>query len=237
MITFVETELTSNIETELMILDTPIDLIIEHIRAQINRSYGSINYLNTVSDKLSYMETEYEDDSDTIFKINEMRVMVFSEVAEILKEFFNIDLNIDYNFPKEAEEIVSDLYQFFIVNSRKTTLKFLNNFIKEQKKTIVEELELTKPNKDVVTTSYRKKLKSVDVKIISNLYEVVDHILNLEVPDDRFLEYTRNESVADLYRRGILSGDIYDQFKLYIEDKRIVHDVIPELFTKLKGKE
>ena len=236
MINFVETEMSSNIETELMILDTPVPLIIEHIRSQVERTYGSINYLNTVIDKLDLIEDQYSGDSDTVFKVNEMRGLIFSEVAQIISEFFDVQLNIDYDMPKKTEEIVTDIYEFFIVNIRKTGYRFLLNYIKENKKEIIEVLDLSKPKKDVTTVSVRKKLKNVDVKIISNLYEVVNYIMDLDFQDDVFIEYTRNKSILDLYNQGIISGSIAAEVIQYMKDNRIVYDIVPDLFVKLKGE-
>ena len=233
MISFVESDMSSSIETELLILDTPVDLIIEHIRAQVERTYGAVNYLNIVTDKFNEIEDNYGDDPDTISKLNDMRVEVYSLVADIIEEYFDVTLNIDYSIPKEAEEIVIDLYEFFIVNIRKTGYRFLLNYIRENKKEIVEILDLTKQNKDVTTTSVRKKLKNVDVKIISNLYEVVDYIMDLELEDDTFIELTRNQTVLNLYNRGILSGSVADEVIRYMKDNRVVNDIVPDLFTKL----
>ena len=233
MISFVESDMSSSIETELLILDTPVDLIIEHIRAQVERTYGAVNYLNIVTDKFNEIEDNYGDDPDTISKLNDMRVEVYSLVADIIEEYFDVTLNIDYSIPKEAEEIVIDLYEFFIVNIRKTGYRFLLNYIRENKKEIVEILDLTKQNKDVTTTSVRKKLKNVDVKIISNLYEVVDYIMDLELEDDTFIELTRNQTVLNLYNRGILSGAVADEVIRYMKDNRVVNDIVPDLFTKL----
>lgn len=235
MINFVETEMSSDFETELMILDTPVSLIMEHIRSQVERTYGAINYLNIVTDKFNLIEDQYRDDPETIYKVNDMRIFVYSEVAKIISEYFNVDLNIDYDMPKLVEEIVTDVYEFFIVNIRKTGYRFLLNYIKENKKEIVEALDLSKPNKDVTTNSVKKKLKSVDVKIISNLYEVVDYVLSLNIPDDTFIEYTRNQTILDLYNRNIISGSVSEQVVRYMEENRIVHDIVPDLFIKLKG--
>lgn len=237
MINFIENEITTDVETELMILDTPVELVIEHIRSQMTKTYGSINYINPIQDKLNFVEEEYMDDPDTLFKVNEMRVLVFSEVASIIKEVFDVDVNIDYSNPKFAEEVVSDLYSFFVVNVRKNTFKVLLNYIKENKKDIISALDLNKPKKDVTTMSVKKKLKTPDVKIISNLYDVVDYIMGLEIEDAEFISYTRNESMLDLYNRGIISGAVAENFVEFVKDNLIVHDVIPQLFNTLKENE
>ncbi len=237
MINFIETDMTTSIEAELMILDTPTELLFENIRSQMDRSYGAVNYLNTVSDKLRIIEEEFSDDSETVAKVNDMRNTVFGGVADIIQERLNITLNIDYDNPYDVEEKVVDLYEFFIVNIRKVAYRFIYNFINENKKQLIEDMNLGKPNKDVVTNTARtqKKMKMIDVKILSNLHEVVAHIISLEIPDDEFLEYTRNHVILDMYNSGYISGAVSMETIEFMKSKQIISDIIPEIFIKLTG--
>ncbi len=233
---FFNEDMSSNIEIEMLLVDLPIELIKENVRSQIERVYGNINYLNIVSDKLKLIEDQYED-TDIKMRVNDIRNTFFKEIIDIITEKFEIDVNIDFSDAYETENVAMDLYVFYIVELRRNTYKFLLNYIKDRKKDIVETLNLSKPKKDVTTISVRKKLKSIDVKIISNLYEVVDYILDIGIDDAEFLEYTRNSDISDLYNNNTISGSVASIFLEFAKDSGIISEVVPDIFTKLLGKE
>lgn len=231
---FLNDDMTTNIEIEMLLADLPMELIKENVKSQINRIYGNINYLNIVSDKLRIIEERY-DDQDVKTQVNDIRNQFFSEIIDIVSEKFDVYVNIDYSNTYQTERIAMDLYEFFIVEIRRNTYKFILNYIKENKKDIVETLGLSKPKKDVTTISARKKLKSVDVKIISNLYDVADYIINIGVDDNDFLDYTRNTDISDLYNTNTISGNLAEQFLQFAKDNNIVSEIIPDIYSKLLG--
>lgn len=232
--TFFNDDMSSEIEIEMLLTDLPIELIKENVNSQLSKIYGTVNYLNIVSDKLQLIEEQY-DDPDIKRRVNDIRNEFFKEIIDIITEKFDINVNIDYSDAYQTENIAMDLYEFFIVENRKNTYKFLLNYIKENKKDIVETLNLSKPKKDVTTMSVRKKLKSIDVKIISNLYEVVDYIVNIGVGDDEFLEYSRNSSILDMYSNNTISGDIAAEFLSFSKEIDMISEVVPEIYSKLLG--
>ena len=65
-----EYELCSDTEIDLLLVDLPIDLIKEQLKAQINNPlYTNVNYVETVVDKFRLLSEEYGDNEDAIKNI------------------------------------------------------------------------------------------------------------------------------------------------------------------------
>lgn len=227
--TFYNEDLSTMTEVEMFLIDAPTDLLLENIRSQISNTYCSVNYTNMMSDKLNMLEEQYGDDSDIMTRVSDVRNEFFSRVITIIQEETGLYVNIDYNSSKETEEVAGEIYEFMIVDLRKNLSKFFTNFIELNKKQIVEELDIVKPKKDVVTNAVKKKLKAVDVRIVSNIYEVVDHIINLEVSSEELLTMTNGDVLLDYYNSAILSGNVTEAFIRLATDNGLINDVIPDI--------
>lgn len=227
-------DIASITEIEEFLADAPIELLLENIRSQVSSTYCSVNYVNVYSDKLDLIEEQLEDDSDIVRLVNDQRNSFFSKLIDIIDENFNVRAVIDYDDPKYTEAVATELYEFFIVDIRKNLSRFFYNFIQENKKRIVEDLDISKPKKDVITTSVKKNLKGNDIKIISNIYEVIDYISNLEIENDVFLEMCQSDILSDYNNDGILSGSVCDGLMDMAKTHGIISDIVPDITFQLK---
>lgn len=221
-------------EMEELLADAPISLLLENVRSQINATFCSVNYVNIYSDKLNIIEESVGDDSDLKRLVNTYRNDFFSKILEIINEFFEVRVDIDYNNPSETEDVATELYEFFIVDIRKVLSRFFYNFIQENKKRIVEELDISKPKKDVLTTSVKKTMKGNDIKIISNIYEVVSYISDLEIMNDVFLEHCQADVLYDYDEQGIIAGNICTGLLQFAKEHNLINDIVPDLTIRLK---
>lgn len=220
-------------EIEEFLADAPTGLLLENIRSQITDNFCSVNYINVYSDKLNVIEDSIEDDSDLKRLVNDYRNSFFSKVLDIIDEKFSVRGIIDYNDPRETEEIATDLYEFLIVDIRKNLVRFFYNFIVENKKRIIEDLQIAKPKKDVVTNQAKKTLKGNDIKIISNIYEVVNYISDMNLDNEEFIELSRSDVLFDYNNNSQISGNIYAGIIGLAREQGIVQDVVPDVMLKL----
>lgn len=227
-------DIASITEIEEFLADAPIELLLENIRSQISSTYCSVNYMNVYSDKLELIEEQLEDDSDIVRLVNDQRNSFFSKVIDIIDENFSVRAVIDYDDPKYTESVATELYEFFIVDIRKNLSRFFYNFIQENKKRIVEDLDISKPKKDVITTSVKKNLKGNDIKIISNIYEVIEYISELEIENDVFLELCQSDILSDYNDEGILSGSVCKGLMDMARSHGIISDIVPDITFQLK---
>lgn len=227
-------DIASVTEIEEFLADAPIDLLIENIQSQISDTYCSVNYVNVYSDKLNLVEEQLKDDSEIVSLVNQYRNTFFSRLIELIYEKFEVKAVIDYDDPYYTEEVSTELYEFFIVDIRKNLSRFFYNFIQENKKRIVEDLDISKPKKDVITTSVKKNLKGNDIKIISNIYEVINYIADLEIENDVFLELCHSDVLGDYNDQGIISGSICKGMMDMAKNHSIISDLVPDITFKLK---
>lgn len=235
-----EYELCSDTEIDLLLVDLPIDLIKEQLKAQINNPlYTNVNYVETVVDKFRLLSEEYGDNEDAIKNINNFISDFFLFIIKKIDERFGLDIEVDESCLQEVMETGLVLYNYLILRYKKNITKFLYKFIMKNKKRLVEEFEGYK-KKDVTSISLKKKIKNKDdVLILSNLPYIIKYILDLDIEPLDFLNYSSGNDhyeglyISNLIEEGNLTGNFVDK---YLEVIKQDIDVLDEVLADVKLK-
>lgn len=235
-----EYELCSDTEIDLLLVDLPIDLIKEQLKAQINNPlYTNVNYVETVVDKFRLLSEEYGDNEDAIKNINNFISDFFLFIINEIDERFGLEIEVDESCLQEVIETGLVLYNYLILRYKKNITKFLYKFIMKNKKRLVEEFEGYK-KKDVTSISLKKKIKNKDdVIILSNLPYIIKFILDLEIEPLDFLNYSSSNNyyeglyISNLIEEGNLVGNFVDKYLEVIKQDR---DVLDEVLADVKLK-
>lgn len=158
--------------------DLDLDYITECIHEQVDElmeSSSKKNYFKTFENKIDNCDLN---DSE---KIN-VREAMYSDIIDIISEKFNITVN------KESvsnRELAKNLYKFFIINYNDNVEQFLEMYILENKKDIIDELERREINAKRVEGISSKKIAT----ILNNISFVIDIIANSGIDFLDFLQY------------------------------------------------
>ncbi len=238
-----ETNEVSNIDTDLLLADLPINLIKENIRAQINDPLSNtVNYIEIVIDKIRELEEMYSEDGETLNKIKGLSLDFFSSIIDDIDERFGLGVSFEESDSAVyIEELATVLYSFLIVRYKKNVRKMLYNYITENKKELVEEFDYFLKKKDVTSNSIKKKVKNKeDALIASNLPVIIKYILDLNLSPIELIEYCNSDDlyegsyIIDLILSGNLIGDFTEEYLSIIVDE--YDDVLDEIQTNIRIK-
>jgi hypothetical protein len=235
-------ELSSSTEIDMLLIDLPMDLIKENLKAQINDPLTTnVNYIETIIDKIREMQASYGDNDDAVQNINKLIVDFFSFVIIEIDKRFKLGIDVNYDNVEETMETGSVLYYFLILRYKKNITKFLYKYISKNKKKLVEDSESQGKKKDVTTIALKKKMKNKDdISIISNLPNIIKYIMNLDIEPSDFLQYACGSEhydgvyITNLMNEGSLIGDFVEDYLSII--KNDYDYVLDEIQTEIKFK-
>jgi hypothetical protein len=206
---------------------------------QINGDRSSDrDFLGTVLDKFNAI-SKYADPDN----IRGIRYEIVDWANRLITAIVN-EYNLGYNNPGEETleslDILESLYHFFILDRKRYTKDFFIKYIDINKEQIAEDMGINNKGNDVTTIANRKKnIDKANVPILSNIAEVVQHIIrNVDISTDLFLDlvdegevYTSN--IRYYFDSGILIGDFFHR---YIEEDigDYTDDVSGELRTAIR---
>lgn len=224
-----EQYVVSDTEIDMVLLDIPLDLMKENIRAQINDIHIDVNYMEIISDKIDYLKKLYGDDPETNSKINDLIMDISTYVIAEICERFDFTYSLDLH-PDETFELARAMYYCLILNYSKNIRKYLKNYILTHKKEISERYNAKK--KDVTTNNVKKKVKAREmVIIISNLPLVVRDIIELSPDVEDFfdaLSYHEAEIVNDHFYSMELGGNLSTYFSILTDEYSHIIDYITD---------
>lgn len=202
-------EIVNNIDLDIILSDLPIELIKESIKYQIYHPlYVDTDYCTIVFDKCAQVLQLYKGNEDIEKEIEELLDKFCLYVLDVLDNKYNFDIVYDNLNTYDISKITLVLYKFFILRYRKNIGEFVYNFILKNKKMLSEQFINDDKKKDVTTIVLKKKTKNKDdVRIISNLPQIIKFILDLEHDPVEFIDLS---SPDDLYYA--------DEIKSLLED-------------------
>ena len=171
-------EIYEDAESSTAIDDIDIEFIIESIREQVSElmeSSSKRNYLKVFENRIENSDLT-EDDRET------MKETMYSEIIDIIAEKFNIEI---FKSSSSNRSLAKNLYKFFVINYNDNVEQFLEIYIIENKKDIVEELERREINSKRIEGINSKKI----AMILNNISFVIDIIANANISFEEFLEY------------------------------------------------
>lgn len=167
-----------NAESIISSEDLDLDYIIECINEQISElmeSSSKKNYLKTFENKIDKSDLSEDE------RIN-VRESMYNDIIDIIAQKF--DINIDKSVVSNRE-LAKNLYKFFVINYNENVEQFLEIFIIENKKDIIEELERREINSKRVEGISSKKIAI----ILNNISFVIDYIASSNISFLDFLQY------------------------------------------------
>lgn len=179
------------------------------------------DFLGTVIEKFNAIN-EYGD-PDSVRGIK-------SEIIEwsdrLIKAIIN-KYELGYNNPGEDSldnlSILESLYHFFIIDKTRYTKTFFINYIDRFKLTIINEMGIGGRGNDITTNANKKKKINKDnVPILSNLTEVIEHIIhNCEITPDIFIDCVDDGEIYTSHIRYLYECDmlIGNFFLNYVNDE------------------
>lgn len=167
------------------LLDTlSLNVMRDNILSQIEDvSESNRDFMDIVKSKFEVIKNgDY--DSDTMRAINLEINRFYNEIINSIVSKFGLA----YSSSEDIGEVAEVLYNFFIIDRKGNTEKFIESYIDENMDSIIEQLGLDNSN-DVVTISMARKSKDVkSVYIAAHIDTVINYILDMNVSSEEFLE-------------------------------------------------
>lgn len=234
-------ELASSIETELLLVDLPMDVIKESIRYQIQNPLSTrVNYVDAVNDIFRELRTQYAEDPEVLSTVNSYISDFYSFIIHETDQKFDLGIDTETFETADYLQVGTAVYNFIILRYQKNITKFIQRYIAKNKKALVEHFDRETKKKDVTTIATKKKVKNKDdALIISNLPSVINYIINIEVEPAIFISYASNDELyeasilQDLIRTGRMLGNFTEK---YLDHIREGYDVLDDIQTDVKMK-
>jgi len=230
----------STTEAEDLLADLPFDLIKASIEEQIKDPMSNNrNYIQYIIDKCDVCKNVFKGNEDAITTIDKALNEFFIDIVNAIDDRFNlsIDLN-EIAGTNDLNEIAVVLYEFFILRYRKNIYKFIKNYIKRNKASLVDYYS-DKTTKDVTTLSYKNTIKDPDdLVIVANLPSIINYIVSLDIDTFDFVDLCAGKSNfnASVIKGLIAANKIIGNFvSSYISISLDDHDyLIDEIQTDIK---
>lgn len=236
-----EMGLSSNIETEMLLSDLPLELIKENIKLQVASPLTTtVNFMTTVSDKFDTIQEIYSENPEAMANLKSISIDFYGFVNNKIDDAFDLGIDIDESSLGQLRSVSTSLYEFLVLRYKENITKFLIKYIKRNKKALAKQFEHYQKKKDVTSISLKRKLKDKEsVLIIANLPEIIDHIISLEIDGDEFLDYVGDgyyeaELILDLIDASRMSGDFVPQYLNKIKSNHV--DTLDEIQADVRVK-
>lgn len=224
-----EYDLSSSVELEEKLSGLPLDFLLATIQEQIKDPLSNnVNYVESMTDTLDELERQYEEDPDNMAQIKALRTRIFNTITVEISNRFNMGYEPDLDDLYTLSVRAISMYDFLILNYRRNVRRFLYNFIIKDRKRLIEEYKHYQKKKDVSSLNLKKKLRHKDdVVILSNLPEVVNGVLSLDVDAAEFLSLASDNADAVILQNMVLNGQIDSNFtSTYLQYVLNEHDSV-----------
>lgn len=246
---FINEEYTpSSIDIDIFLSEVSIPLMKEGLQNQFEEPLDNNNdYVSVFVDKHTYgLELLKElDDDDFKAQLDSMR----DDFMQYMLKTFKITLSIGVpNFEDlgvdKQNEIVKNVYTYFILNIKKNFVNIVINYIGRYKKSILDSF---KKKKDVTALSFKKEITdSDDLIIITNLKDIIDSVLSTEFDVTQFIELTtiedcyENEWLSEAYDNVDVTGNFVANYIEFVDDNfrnEIESKIRNKILKKYKNKD
>jgi hypothetical protein len=237
-----EYELSNDKDVDSLLAELPIEVILENIKEQIDDPLStSVDYTTIVTEKCELLKEDYEDNEDEIQNINNFLSSFYLKIINYIDNKFQLDFDLLDVTNSEIITYGEILYNFLILRYRKNVSSYIYKYIKENKKSIVEDYESTSKKKDVSTINAKKQIKNKDdIVIISNISSIISSILNLDIDSIDFVKYAcdndnyEGKKIRNLINEGKIGNNFtYNYLRILIDDN---DDIIDEIQNEVRYK-
>lgn len=197
-------------DTEEFLSEISLSVLKENMLQQFrDPGWISVDYVDIFIKSFEYSMRE-SDDEDDVDELNRLKTNFFEFMTDLFRTFLGIGFPnlLDTIDDDDAIDLMHFTYRFFTLNIRENFLYYIWNFMDKYGEQIAEQFEA---KKDISYLAYRKKLSDNDIMLISNLADVIKHILTKDVSIDEFFELCAgDESGVELMT--VMDG--YDNFDI-----------------------
>lgn len=230
----------TDLEDELFLSEVPAQLLQESIENQFQDplEYRRKDYIQSFITKYEFSKENMLEDDLLMLELTRDKFMEFLE--DVFDRYLSIGLNDFDNLDTfEQNELVHQVYRFFIKNIKKNFVNIVINFIDENKDEILSKYER---KKDVTVLNFKSEIDSeFDIIVLSNLGIIiksifdelkelndVDEFLHLCESDDIVLEL---EAVKNYYEEFKITGNFIPHYIKMIDES-----FLSEIQSKVRNK-
>lgn len=205
-------------ETEEFLSEISLSVLKENLLQQFrDPGWVSVDYFNIFIKSFEYSMREVEDEED-VAELDRLKLNFF----EFMTDLFRARLGIGFpNFldtldDGDAVDLMHFTYRFFTLNIKENFLYYIWNYIDKYKDDLSERFET---KKDITYLAYRKKLRDLDIMLISNLADIITYILTQDITIDEFFTLCDGDesgvelmTVIDGYNEMTITGNFIPKY-------------------------
>lgn len=236
-----EFELTSDLDTEILLTELPFNLTMENIIEQISDPISiSVDYLTSLIDKCETVKDEYADNFDIVREINRKLSSIFYLIIKEMNSNFDLGMSLDES-DSDINKVSESLYKYLILGYSKNISRFIYRYMIKNKKHFISKLDKSK-KKDVTTLSLKKQQyrNKDEIGLISELPMIIKYIMSLEIEPIDFLgyiskgEYYDASIIKEAIECGQITGNFLPRYFSFIINEH--ENVMDEILTNIKIK-
>lgn len=229
-----------SLEADVFLSDVPISLIKENIKSQFDSPMNNrMDYVTTFIDNYDFSKEQCTDD-DELKVLRGAKDDLFSFIRSLFWDYLGISFpDFEDRDEDDQDELIRCTYRYFIINMKKNFVNMVLHYIDERKE---EVLGICVKKKDVTTLAYKKQISNPDdVLILSNLNNVVKHVISSEIYADDFIRYSRRnndyegEYIETAFDEDKITGNFVPEYCRMVKsqlDIEIVNKVRQKIFNE-----
>lgn len=216
----------TDLEDEIFLSEVPLELLEQSIKTQFESpaEYRKKDYVQTFITNYNYSVENLEDmiNTDEVDReeLERLRLDFVGFMTKMFDAYLGVGIDTDALDDDDTNNMILLVYGFFIKNIKKNFVSLIMNYMEEHKKEIVEDLP---KRKDVTTLNFKNEIDNDDdVAILSNLSDIIDDILSMELTVDEFMKLVQPKSCSLEY----------EFVKEHLDDFTITGNFVP-YYTKM----
>lgn len=199
-------------ETEVLLSDLPLDIIIGSITTQFNDpiEYRKNDFVQSFITRYQLTKDNIEEEED-----EEELAEVYDKFVSFMENIFHEKLGLgipelDDMSEDDQLELIHYMYRFFIINIKKNFMMYILDYIEDHKEELAEALP---KKKDVSTASLKQAVTDPDdLTILVSIADAIEMVLSDEnVSVEDFLDLAHGDD-ANLENEYI--SEAFDDFKI-----------------------
>lgn len=229
----------NDIDSDIFLSELPLSLVKENIISQFEDplEYRKKDHITTFINMYLFSKENmdpFEDDKDVLMQL---RYNFYSFMQDLFKSFLGIGfVNFDDMSEEDQDTLIHYTYRFFLINIKKNFVCLILNYIEKNREEYIFDEDR---RKDVTTLSFKREITDPkDIYILSNLSDIIDSILGMDITVDDFFENCDDD---DPYLETMFVSSKYDQFIItgnFVENyiNMIDSDFKSEIESKIRNK-
>lgn len=205
-------------EAEEFLSEISLSVLKENLLQQFrDPGWISVDYFDNFVKSFEYSMGEVEDEDD-VAELNRLKMNFFEFMTDLFRARLGIGFPnfLDTSDDDDAIDLMHFTYRFFTLNIKENFLYYIWNFIDKYKEDLSERFEA---KKDITFLAYRKKLRDLDIMLISNLAAIINYILEADITIDEFFELCEGDesgvelmTVVDGYNDTAITGNFIPKY-------------------------